>query len=156
MHLVPSSVNVRVFQINKSPQATAAVLGETLNYCIKLPTQLFPSKTVGLVQRRVLCATAGRRAANAESSKKPSSSKENKDMQEPLKVCVNQPAEVWTLLKLRKPTASFKRLQPPKFRHNFAPFGGFLPPKRLCICTQYTSNTVGWKISKVCVSGRFT
>lgn len=108
-----SSVNVQVFRINKSPQATAAVLGETLNYCIKLPTQLFPSKTVGLVQRRVLCATVGRRAANAESSKKPSSSKENKDMQKPLKVCVNQPAEVRTLLKLRKPTASFKRLQPP-------------------------------------------
>lgn len=141
MHLVASSVNVQVFRINKSPQATAAVLGETLNYCIKLPTQLFPSKTVGLVQRRVLCA-------NAESFKNSttslsSSSKENKDMQEPLRVCVNQPAEVRTLLKLRKPTASFKRLQPPKFRHNFAPFGGSLPPKRLCICTQYTSNTVG-------------
>ena len=45
--------------------------------------------------------------------KKPSPSKENKDTQEPLKVCVNQPAEVRTLLNLRKPTASFKRLQPP-------------------------------------------
>lgn len=56
MHLVASSVNVRVFQINKSPQATAAVFGRDVELLYKTSNTAVSFKDCGAcTEKGVMC-----------------------------------------------------------------------------------------------------